>query len=134
MAPSRPTRAPPRPSLIGAKGPGLFVIIPVVDRMVRLSLRTVTMDVPPQNVITKDNVTVRVNAVTYFNVVDPNRSVVAIEDHIKGTSQIAQTSDGGDQPGAAHPDPPAVRRRANRSAAVCWTSSRTRLAQDVPRV
>jgi regulator of protease activity HflC (stomatin/prohibitin superfamily) len=57
----------------------------------RVSLRTVTMDIPPQDVITKDNGTVRVNAVTYFNVVDPNRSVVAIEDHIKGTSQIAQT-------------------------------------------
>ncbi|MFE7765346.1 slipin family protein [Streptomyces sp. NPDC057438] len=78
--------------IIGAKGPGLFVIIPFVDRMVRVSLRTVTMDIPPQDVITKDNVTVRVNAVTYFNVVDPNRSVVAIEDHIKGTSQIAQTT------------------------------------------
>ncbi|WP_066939628.1 slipin family protein [Streptomyces sp. NBRC 110611] len=78
--------------LIGAKGPGLFFIIPLVDRMFRVSLRTVTMDIPPQDVITKDNVTVRVNAVTYFNVVDPNRSVVAIEDHIKGTSQIAQTT------------------------------------------
>ncbi|WP_236244671.1 slipin family protein [Streptomyces sp. CC210A] len=78
--------------IIGAKGPGLFFIIPVVDRMVKVSLRTVTMDIPPQDVITKDNVTVRVNAVTYFNVVDPNRSVVAIEDHVKGTSQIAQTT------------------------------------------
>lgn len=78
--------------LIGAKGPGLFLIIPVVDRMIRVSLRTVTMDIPPQDIITKDNVTVRVNAVTYFNVVDPNRSVVAIENHIQGTSQIAQTT------------------------------------------
>ncbi|UGY93390.1 slipin family protein [Streptomyces gobiensis] len=78
--------------IIGAKGPGLFLIIPVVDRLVRVSLRTITMDIPPQDVITKDNVTVRVNAVTYFNVVDPNRSVVAIEDHVKGTSQIAQTT------------------------------------------
>ncbi|WP_030543351.1 slipin family protein, partial [Streptomyces albus] len=78
--------------IIGAKGPGLIVIIPVVDRLIRVSLRTVTMDIPPQDIITKDNVTVRVNAVTYFNVVDPNRSVVAIEDHIKGTSQIAQTT------------------------------------------
>ncbi|UQA94085.1 slipin family protein [Streptomyces halobius] len=78
--------------IIGAKGPGLFFIIPVVDRMFRISLRTITMDIPPQDVITKDNVTVRVNAVTYFNVVDPNRSVVAIQDHIKGTSQIAQTT------------------------------------------
>lgn len=78
--------------VIGAKGPGLFFIIPIVDRMVRVSLRTITMDVPPQDVITRDNVTVRVNAVTYFNVVDPVRSVVAIEDHVVGTSQIAQTT------------------------------------------
>ncbi|MDT0344883.1 slipin family protein [Streptomyces litchfieldiae] len=78
--------------IMGARGPGLFLIIPIVDRMVRVSLRTVTMDIPPQDVITKDNVTVRVNAVTYFNVVDPNRSVVAIEDHVQGTSQIAQTT------------------------------------------
>ncbi|MBA9005207.1 SPFH domain-containing protein [Thermomonospora cellulosilytica] len=78
--------------LIGAKGPGLFFIIPIVDRMTRVSLRTVTMDIPPQDVITKDNVTVRVNAVTYFNVVDPNRSVVAVENHVQATSQIAQTT------------------------------------------
>jgi regulator of protease activity HflC (stomatin/prohibitin superfamily) len=78
--------------VIAAKGPGLFFIIPIVDRMVRVSLRTVTMDIPPQDVITKDNVTVRVNAVTYFNVVDPVRSVVVIENHIVGTSQIAQTT------------------------------------------
>jgi regulator of protease activity HflC (stomatin/prohibitin superfamily) len=78
--------------VIGAKGPGLFFIIPVVDRMVKISLRTVTMDIPPQDVITRDNVTVRVNAVTYFNVVDPVRSVVAIENYLFGTSQIAQTT------------------------------------------
>ncbi len=78
--------------VIGAKGPGLFFIIPIVDRMVRVSLRTITMDVPPQDIITRDNVTVRVNAVTYFNVVDPVRSVVSIEDHVVGTSQIAQTT------------------------------------------
>lgn len=78
--------------LIDTKGPGLFAIIPVVDRMIRVSLRTVTMNIPPQDIITRDNVTVRVNAVTYFNVVDPNRSVVAIEDHTTGTSQIAQTT------------------------------------------
>ena len=78
--------------VIGAKGPGLFFIIPVVDRMVKVSLRTVTMDIPPQDIITRDNVTVRVNAVTYFNVVDPVRSVVAIENYIFGTSQIAQTT------------------------------------------
>ncbi|WP_149181976.1 slipin family protein [Streptomyces sp. TRM49041] len=78
--------------IIGAKGPGLFFIIPVVGRMMRVSLRTVTMDIPPQDVITKDNVTVRVNAVTYFHVVDTNRSVVAIENHVQGTSQIARTT------------------------------------------
>ncbi|WP_324189309.1 SPFH domain-containing protein [Nocardia otitidiscaviarum] len=78
--------------VIGAKGPGLFFIIPVVDRMVKVSLRTVTMDIPPQDVITKDNVTVTVNAVTYFRVVDPVRSVVAVEDHVLATSQFAQTT------------------------------------------
>ncbi|WP_436778163.1 slipin family protein [Yinghuangia sp. YIM S09857] len=78
--------------IIGAKGPGLFLIIPFVDRMIRVSLRTVTMDIPPQDVITRDNVTVRVNAVAYFNVVDPNRSVIAVENHLQATSQIAQTT------------------------------------------
>ena len=78
--------------VIGAKGPGLFFIIPIVDRMVKVSLRTVTMDIPPQDVITRDNVTVKVNAVTYFNVVDPVRSVIAIEDYKQGTSQVAQTT------------------------------------------
>lgn len=78
--------------VIGAKGPGLFFLIPVVDRMVRVSLRTVTREIPPQDVITKDNVTVQVNAVTYFNVVDAVRSVIAIEDFLAGTSQIAQTT------------------------------------------
>jgi regulator of protease activity HflC (stomatin/prohibitin superfamily) len=78
--------------VIGAKGPGLFFIIPIVDRMVRVSLRTVTQDIPPQDIITKDNVTVRVNAVTYFNVVDPVKAVIAIQDYRFGTSQIAQTT------------------------------------------
>jgi regulator of protease activity HflC (stomatin/prohibitin superfamily) len=78
--------------VIGAKGPGLFFIIPIVDRMVKVSLRTVTLDIPPQDVITRDNVTVKVNAVTYFNVVDPVRSVIAIEDYKQGTSEIAQTT------------------------------------------
>ncbi len=78
--------------VIGAKGPGLFFIIPVVDRMVKVSLRTITMDIPPQDVITKDNVTVTVNAVTYFKVVEPVRSVVSVEDHVKATSQFAQTT------------------------------------------
>ena len=78
--------------LIGAKGPGFFLIIPFVDRMVKVDLRVVTMDVPPQEVITKDNVTVRVNAVVYFRVVDPEASVVKVLDHIRATSQISQTT------------------------------------------
>jgi len=78
--------------LIGAKGPGLFLIIPFVDRMFKVDLRVVTMDVPSQEVITKDNVTVRVNAVVYFRVVDPESSVVKVLDHIRATSQISQTT------------------------------------------
>ncbi|HEX9766365.1 MAG TPA: slipin family protein, partial [Nitriliruptorales bacterium] len=78
--------------VIGAKGPGLFVIIPVVDRMVRVNLQTVTMDIPPQDVITKDNVTVRVNAVTYFNVTDPVKAIVNIQNYLFATSQVAQTT------------------------------------------
>jgi len=78
--------------LIGAKGPGLFLIIPFVDRMLKVDLRVVTMDVPSQEVITKDNVTVRVNAVVYFRVVDPEASVVKVLDHIRATSQISQTT------------------------------------------
>jgi regulator of protease activity HflC (stomatin/prohibitin superfamily) len=78
--------------LIGAKGPGLFVIIPFVDRMVKVDLRVITMDVPHQEVITRDNVTVRVNAVVYFRVVNPEDSVVKVLDHIRATSQISQTT------------------------------------------
>ena len=78
--------------LVGAKGPGLFLIIPMVDRMVKVDLRVITMDVPSQEVITKDNVTVRVNAVVYFRVVDPEASVVKVLDHIRATSQISQTT------------------------------------------
>ncbi|MDD2252500.1 MAG: SPFH domain-containing protein [Dehalococcoidales bacterium] len=78
--------------LIGAKGPGLFFIIPFIDRMVKVDLRVVTMDVPSQDVITKDNVTVRVNAVVYFRVVNPTDVVVKVLDHIKATSQISQTT------------------------------------------
>ena len=74
------------------KGPGLILLIPIVDRLLRVSLRTVTMDIPPQDIITRDNVTVRVNAVAYFNVVDPVRSVIAIENYIFGTGQVAQTT------------------------------------------
>ncbi len=78
--------------LVGAKGPGLFFIIPIIDRMVRVDLRVVTLDVPSQEVITKDNVTVKVNAVAYFRVVDPTRAIVAVEDYRRATYQISQTS------------------------------------------
>jgi len=78
--------------LVGAKGPGFFLIIPFFDRMVKVDLRVVTMDVPPQDVITKDNVTVKVNAVVYFRVVDPESSVVKVLDHIRATSLISQTT------------------------------------------
>jgi regulator of protease activity HflC (stomatin/prohibitin superfamily) len=78
--------------LVGQRGPGIFVIIPFVDRMIKVDLRIVTMDVPSQEVITKDNVTVRVNAVVYFRVVTPEDSVVKVLDHIRATSQISQTT------------------------------------------
>jgi regulator of protease activity HflC (stomatin/prohibitin superfamily) len=79
--------------LLGApKGPGLFFLIPIVDRMVRIDLRTITLNVPPQEVITKDNVPARVNAVAYFRIVDPSMAVVAVENYLSATSQIAQTT------------------------------------------
>ena len=78
--------------LIGGNGPGVIVIIPFVDKFVRVSLRTVTMDVPPQDVITKDNVSVKVSAVLYFRVVEPMRAVVAIENYLYASSMIAQTT------------------------------------------
>ncbi len=78
--------------LIGEKGPGLILIIPMVDRMDRVSLRIVTMDVPPQDVITKDNVSVTVNAVAYFRVMDPTKAIVEVQDYLQATSQIAQTT------------------------------------------
>ena len=74
------------------KGPGLIILIPMVDRMVRISLRTVAMDVPPQDVITKDNVSVKVNAVIYFRVMEPRKAVVEVEDYMYATSQLAQTT------------------------------------------
>jgi regulator of protease activity HflC (stomatin/prohibitin superfamily) len=78
--------------LIGAKGPGLFLIIPIVDRMVKIDLRVVTMDVPAQEVITRDNVTVKVNAVVFFRVVDPSAAVVQVEDFRRATWNISQTT------------------------------------------
>ena len=74
------------------KGPGLFVIIPIVDRIVKVDLRTVTLNVPPQEVITKDNVPVRVNAVAYFRIVEPKSAIVQVENYMVATSQIAQTT------------------------------------------
>ena len=78
--------------LIAQKGPGLIFLIPIIDQMVRVDLRTVTLNVPPQEVITKDNVTVRVNAVAYFRVMDPNRAITEVENFLLATSQIAQTT------------------------------------------
>jgi regulator of protease activity HflC (stomatin/prohibitin superfamily) len=78
--------------LLGVKGPGLILLIPAVDRMVRIDLRTVTLDIPPQNVITRDNVPAKVNAVCYFRVVDATRAVVSVERYLAATSQIAQTT------------------------------------------
>ncbi|MDT8440063.1 MAG: slipin family protein [Desulfuromonadales bacterium] len=74
------------------KGPGLRFIIPVVDKLIKVSLRTVAMDVPPQDVITKDNVSVKVNAVLYFRVVQPEKALIEVEDYLYATSQLAQTS------------------------------------------
>ncbi len=78
--------------LINTKGPGLILLIPLVDRMVKVSLRTVVLDVPPQDVITKDNVSIKVNAVVYFRVVMPDKAIVSVENYIYATSQLAQTT------------------------------------------
>jgi regulator of protease activity HflC (stomatin/prohibitin superfamily) len=74
------------------KGPGLFILIPIIDRMVKVDLRTITLNVPPQEVITKDNVPVRVNAVAYFRIVEPKAAIVQVENFMAATSQIAQTT------------------------------------------
>ena len=76
----------------GPKGPGLFILLPGVDKMIKVDLRIVTMDVPPQDIITRDNVPARVNAVVYFRVIDPNKSVLEVENHVLATSQISQTT------------------------------------------
>ncbi|MGZ5307842.1 MAG: slipin family protein [Solirubrobacterales bacterium] len=78
--------------LIAQKGPGLIILIPVIDRMVRVDLRTVTLNIPPQEVITRDNVPSRVNAVAYFRVVDPNKAITEVENFLLATSQISQTA------------------------------------------
>ena len=74
------------------KGPGLIILIPGIDRMVKVSLRTITYDVPPQDVITRDNVSIKVNAVLYFRVIDPAKAIIEVEDYFTATSQIAQTT------------------------------------------
>ncbi len=78
--------------LIGSKGPGLIILIPIVDKLQKISLRLITLDVPPQDVITRDNVSVKVNAVLYFRVMEPNRAVVEVENFLYATSQLAQTT------------------------------------------
>ena len=77
---------------IGVKGPGLIILIPIIDRMVKVSLRIVAMDVPPQDVITRDNVSIKVNAVIYFRVMEPFKSVIEVENYLYATSQLAQTT------------------------------------------
>ncbi len=100
--------------LIGAKGPGLFILIPIVDKMVKVSLRVIALDIPPQEVITKDNVPVQVNAVVFFRVVDPNKSVVEVEDFLQATNQISQTTLRSVLGQAAFDDLLAERERLNR--------------------
>jgi regulator of protease activity HflC (stomatin/prohibitin superfamily) len=78
--------------LIGIKGPGLIILIPFIDKMITVSLRTIAFDVPPQDVITKDNVSIKVNAVIYFRVINPDRAIVAVENYLYATSQLAQTT------------------------------------------
>ncbi len=77
---------------VGVKGPGLIILIPVLDKMVKVSLRTVAMDVPPQDVITRDNVTIKVNAVLYFRVLEPEHAIIEVEDYLYATSQLSQTT------------------------------------------
>ncbi len=78
--------------LIASKGPGIIFIIPFIDKIMKVSLRLITFDVPPQDVITRDNVSIKVNAVVYYRIIDPNRAVVEIEDYAYATSQLAQTT------------------------------------------
>jgi len=78
--------------LIGSKGPGLIILIPLVDKMQKVSLRLVVLDVPPQDVITRDNVSVKVNAVVYFRVIDPNKAIIEVDNYLYATSQLSQTT------------------------------------------
>ncbi|HNN60834.1 MAG TPA: SPFH domain-containing protein, partial [Leptospiraceae bacterium] len=74
------------------KGPGIIILIPIIDKMVRVSIRTIAFDVPPQDVITRDNVSIKVSAVVYFRVMDPDRAIIQVEDYLYATSQLAQTT------------------------------------------
>ena len=76
----------------GGNGPGLILLVPIIDKMVKVSLQTVALDVPPQDVITRDNVSIKVSAVIYFRVIDPEKAIVAVQDYLYATSQIAQTT------------------------------------------
>lgn len=78
--------------LIDAKGPGIILLIPIIDKMVRVSLRTIALDVPPQDIITRDNVSIKVSAVMYFRVLDPKKAVIEVEDYLFATSQMSQTT------------------------------------------
>jgi regulator of protease activity HflC (stomatin/prohibitin superfamily) len=78
--------------LVGTRGPGLIILIPGIEKMVKVSLRLVTLDVPPQDIITKDNVSVKVNAVVYFRVMNPDNAIIEVEDFLYATSQLAQTT------------------------------------------
>src|SRR5688500_18179635 len=78
--------------LIGLKGPGLILLVPIIDKMVKVSLRTVVLDVPPQDVITQDNVSIKVNAVVYFRVMQPHKAIVEVENYLVATSQFSQTT------------------------------------------
>jgi len=78
--------------IIGAKGPGLIILLPIIDRMIAVDTRVIALDVPPQDAISRDNVTIKVNAVVYFRVVDPNRAVVEVENYLLATSKLAQTT------------------------------------------
>ena len=78
--------------LVNHRGPGIIYVIPVLEKMIKIDMRTITMDIPPQDVITKDNVSVKVNAVLYFRVMDPSKAVVEVENFLFATSQLAQTT------------------------------------------
>jgi len=77
---------------LSVKGPGLFILWPGIDKMIKVSLRVITMDVPPQDVITKDNISIKVNAVAYFRVFEPSKAILEVEDYLYATSQLAQTT------------------------------------------